>query len=791
MTYMFRKFVRELWGMKFRGIVIILSIGLSVGIYGGLLLVKENAFASRDDIFEKTNYEDGRIVLYNSVDLNSIKTVLTNVEHIKQLDFRLSVDVTVFFNGHSYPSLLHNILETNESNINGFVMKAGDVNTISKHKLIVEKRFTDANNLEVGDKISIKYGNFSYSTDIGGIAFAPEHMYSMNPITSLPERGVFAPIWFSLDYLTSVLHLPLIINEILFKVDNLNNLDTTINDLLQTLQQNGIQGYGIRFDKELDFTMMKEDVGTLDKFAVAIGVIILLVAIFVIFDSIMKIIATQTQMIGILRALGATTSTLMIHYVSYGMVLTGLGVLIGLPIGYGITLSSTSIFVEAIGFKVTTSVFRFSAFAPSILLALNVALLGSVLSTIKVIHIEPAEAITNQTIKKFSRKYIVEGLFDRISINKYSTKIPVRNVFRRRRRSLLTAITIAMSALLILTSFGFLDSFFHQMDGFYEKNSVADMEMSFTDPIPISVLADQMNKVTGVQTYEGMVRQAAYVYGTSANESTVIYAYQRDTVMRHYTFKEGSLIAGQIAIGQILARKLDVNVGDTITLLTRGKTIFDIIERDYRISGITEEFFDNFVFMDLKTLQADFQYGEMINTVAIKVGGTSDNVVSQLYNTDLPIANIINLEQSKDSFKSLMEAVIGFAYFVIGLGVLVLILFSLNVIVMDIMERQREFINIRISGGTVGVITKIIGLQILLISILVLVLDFFLTPVFSSFLIDQTMKNMAYVGFYMKLVSYVMSFLSILVGIFVGLFTAITNVIRMNIVETMRLRFKN
>lgn len=790
MTYLFKKFVRELRGMKFRGVLVVLSIGLSIGIYGGLLLVKDNAFASRSAVLQKTNYEDGRIILYNQVPESTIQNAIQGVNGIETIDYRLSVETTITVKNNQFPSVLHNINPNERPKVNDFLMKKGDFSSIS-NSLIVDQRFADANNLHVGDAVSVKYGNLLINTSVGALVFAPEHMYSTNPVTSLPEKGVFAPTWFSIDNFFQLLGDTPVVNEILIKVTDNSNLDSLLSTITKDLGLNGIPSTSVKGNEEIDYTLMNEDVGTLNEFAVAIGVVILFVAIFIIYDSITKIISSQTSMIGILRALGATSSGLLVHYMSFGLVLTLLGILIGIPIGYVITVSSTGIFVKAIGFEITANVFKISPFIPPILLAISVSLIASFIGTMKILFIRPVEAIDNQTIKEFSKGYFIERFSDKISSNKYSTKIPIRQVFQRKRRTLLTALTIAVAALIILSSFGFLDSFFHQMDHYYAHNDISDMEISFTEPISMQNLTTQLQQVQGISYFEGMIRQSAFVFGNSNNDSTVLYAFQANSKIRHYSFKEGNLIPGQVAIGQILARKLGVGVGDHITILTHGATKFDTVQLTLTISGITEEFFDNFVFLDLSSIQTDLAIPNMVNAVAINVNGQSSEVKQELNNSKLPISTIVDLKESKASFKALMEAVISFAYFVVALGVIVLILFSLNVIVLDVMERDREFINIKINGANNLIIAKIIGLQILLVSILVMIIDLFLSPVFTQFIIDSTMKNLAYMAYYMTPVSYLLSIIAFIGGLSIGFMSAVHNVTSANIVDSMRLRFKN
>ncbi|MHA2031835.1 MAG: hypothetical protein ACW99Q_20845, partial [Candidatus Kariarchaeaceae archaeon] len=181
MTYLFRKFKRELLNMKFRGILVILSIGLSIGMYGGLLLVKDNAFASRDKVLKETNYEDGRLVLYNMISETEVKNLLQQVNGIEMLDVRLSLDVTISFGNNNFPSILHNIHSESRPKINDFILKKGDYSSIASGQLIVEKRFADANQLLIGDPIKLVYGEIVLDTTVGAIVFAPEHMYSMNP----------------------------------------------------------------------------------------------------------------------------------------------------------------------------------------------------------------------------------------------------------------------------------------------------------------------------------------------------------------------------------------------------------------------------------------------------------------------------------------------------------------------------------------------------------------------------------------------------------------------------------
>ena len=514
-------------------------------------MVKYNAFASRDDLLQRTNYKDVRFRFFGYEMEDKVRDAISDVCVIDSYDFRLTLDVVIDISGKSYSGMVHNIHGDGHLKVNDFITKQGDYFAEGVNQtegVIVEQRFAEANGIEVGQQISVNFGEESFELTVEEIAFAPEHMYSMNPNTGMPERGLFAPLWYSLDDLVLREGYPLVVNELLVTLDDPSELEQSIRTISSALEDAGIPAQAVRGYDEIDYDMMTEDIGTIDEISIALGVIIMIVSSFVIYDSIVKLIGNQTTLIGVIKAIGGSSTDLIVHYVSFSLILTSLGVLTGIPLGYVIMAVSTKVFVSALGLAPIAAIFDVYSFVPSIVLALGISFLAGVVSTRRLTSISPVEAITNQTVKQsFTKRYLSEGFFDRLFRgSKYSMKIPIRNVFRRKKRTFLTAITIALAAIIIMASLGFLDSFFHQIDTFYDENIHYNMEVSFDAPIQFSEVREQLDSIQGIE-YEGMVKQPLYLERNEGNFSSILYAFRSDTSMRTYNYREGSLVPGRLS----------------------------------------------------------------------------------------------------------------------------------------------------------------------------------------------------------------------------------------------------
>ena len=794
MKYMRKKLFRELWEMKFRAVLVILSIGMAIGLYGGLLLVEDNVFASRDLTLADLKYEDARFSTFGMANTSIVADINSNVDNIKTIDQRIALDTIVSYNDEEFSGLIYGIDSSRRPLINNLLIDNGTYfNSDSSGEVIIELRFAEANDINIGDNITLNYGSYKIQRTVVGVAFSPEYKYVINPNTGFAEKGYFSPVWMPIDEIYDMLGMNDVLNEVLIQVVDNGKLDETITKVQDYLANNGIRSLAIKGVDELDSAFMEEDVSSLGEFSVAIGVIILLVAIFVIYDALTKIITSQRTLIGIMRALGANSKELLQHYVSFGVILSVIGIIIGLPLGYFFMYLITGEFAKLIGLTFIATNFNIHPFYTPMILTMVVTILSSIFAVIKIIKISPVEAMTNQTIKKdFTKSYPSEKLFDLLSgKRKYSTKIPVRQVLRRKRRSIMTALTVAVTALLVLASIGFMNSFFYQLDNYYVDNVQYQLEGRLDQPYIIDDFNQDLQNIAHIRWFEGMISQSIMASSAKDNITTTFNAFRIDTKLRVFNFEAGKFEEGKVVLGRIIAKDLGLTIGDSVKLFSQAYNDSTYVEKSYEISGILSEFMDSLVFMTLPTAQLELGMGEKVNSIAIQSEGNIKEIKKDLINSSIPFSGILDTEQSKNSFVTLLEGMMGMVASIVIIGILILILFSLNIVVLDVMEREREFVNLRTSGAQTGTISKVIGLQIFLITLLVFVFDIILTPQVITYLIDATFASLATISTYIEPVSYLIGAISVVIGLGFGVVSSIRRTMRISLLVATRLRFRN
>ncbi|MHA1911787.1 MAG: ABC transporter permease [Candidatus Kariarchaeaceae archaeon] len=799
MSYLQRKIFRELWGMKWRSMLIISSIAFAIGPYGGFALVEENIYASLWDTYDQLDYEDASFKFFNYVNAEVLENLTKEIDNIEVFDSRLSIVSSIKVDGDDFNSQFIGINRSRRPLVNNFKLEDGeffDQNSINE--VIIETHFASKQKLGVGDYLSVVYGNYSASLKICGVAFSPEYKYVVNPNSGLPEIGTFCPIWIPLDVLQEVLvellgYQDNLINEFLIKVIDNNSLDETINEVKTYLSSLGLEIAATRGDDELDQHFMEVDVGLISEFGLAMGLITLLVAVFIIYDSLVKLIISQRKIIGIMRALGASKWKVINHYMIYGLILTVLGSILSLPIGYLFLVMMRNIYLELIGLPFVTTVFRIEPFIFPIFLGLSVSLFSCFIAAYKSSTILPKDAMSAATVtSSFGRKTFAEKIIEPISKkNKYSLKIPIRHVFNRRRRTLLSIITIALSMLMIIATLGSLDSIIKQVDVYYDENLPYDLEGILITPINASTIENQLEQIEGIDKAEGMVRQEVVLNSQLANKSTSLGAYTEGSTMRNYHFKEGELNQGQIILGTVLARELNISINEQLVITTKGYGGIDHVNNSFIVSGILAELIDTEVFMLLEDAQSFLGLGTNVTSVAMTLKTNNrQETIEKIIEEELPFATIIDIKRTKESVMDLMQGILEVMYLIVFGGIIILITFSLNAIVLDIIEREAEFVNLRTGGASTGKIAKIIGLQIMIILIAVMILQGPIGHYSTKWINQKVVTKLFYVTTYLKPVTYVITSASLIIGLGVGVIVSIRHAMKISLVMITRMRFQ-
>ena len=300
-----------------------------------------------------------------------------------------------------------------------------------------------------------------------------------------------------------------------------------------------------------------------------------MVAALVCLTTMTRMVEEQRTQIGTLKALGYKNGAIIFKYLLYALTAATAGAVSGMLVGMKIF---PAIIITAYGMMYVI---------PDILLPYDYILMmcttvvAVLLTTVTVyfscggiLHDCPAALMRPKTPKR-GKKILLERIgfiWNRLS---FSYKVTMRNIFRYKRRMLMTIVGIAGCTALVLTGFGVYDSVNDIMQKQFGEisnytgitaydNTVTDEQTAKIETMLERYNCDG-NKIYQKQitVYNGKKNTDAYIFGGADNETIAQFV----TVKDRHTGEQYKVTDDGVIINEKLASLLGgVQKGDTITL---------------------------------------------------------------------------------------------------------------------------------------------------------------------------------------------------------------------------------
>ncbi len=796
-----KKMFKDMWNHKIRTLSIILAVSITISVYSGMMLSYDAIWAARSLNYEELNFHDGR-ANFDFLPLSMLENLSTNIDNLssinkdlgnlKQIMFLLDVPSIVKWEDEEYTAQVMGINATSEPVIDKFEYRTNDSSYFSgegKREILLEYHFATSNDVQVGDQIEI-YTGYNYTKfTVVGIVFHPAYIYSTNPYTKFSDPYTFAAIWMPLDTLQELLYISGMINEIVFTVKNTDKLNETTRALKNYIEDKapGITVSTHVYTEEPDYIMFNEDTKGFKVFASGFAVIIILVGGFLIYDSISRLINSQRFMIGIMRSLGAKRRSLFMHYFMHVIILLVVGIILGIPLGFGMMLEFENIYIETLGISFRGMVFHYGPFVESALMISIVAILVSSYVIYKLLKITPREALySSYVIEEFSKAPLIERTVNLLPVKKKNTwKIPIRKLFRHKKRTLITMFTLAMTMMIFISSFGFVDSMFSYMDNMYNNYDKFDLQVHFIQPYNYSYLEEQMSRVNSLEKFEGFLMKEVDVYDASGDikKSSAVLGLNSNMSLKKIYMVQGKtldkLAKDEIIIALPLANDLGVGINDTIKFQ----------KKTWKIGGIYSALIENYVIMSLDDVWDLFDLKGNYSGIYVKAkSGIDPNQLKKdiLKETDLQVSLFIKKDFIMDLFERMMEALIGMSLLLGLIGFLVISVFTFSISVLDVMDREREFVNYRILGGRRWNIFLMIFVEMMFVTLGSFILAIPLGYFFTDYLLSSYQTEGFYMPTYVSPNTYFLSFIVALISVIIGVLMATRHVQKINLAESTR-----
>ena len=482
-----RKMLRDFKDHKAQFISIFLMALIGVFAFTGISGEVVGLMDVSSNYYEDTNLADGWI--YGEDIDNDLFKEIKAMDQIKDAHREMVVDTVA--NYSSDPDITLHIVE-GKQNISKFhLFKGRDFDENDKEGIWIDKRFADGRNLDVGDKITLKFDGKTVSKTIRGIMYSPEYVYYIQEGSLLPDFSQvgFAYIPskgadFDIEYNTIVLDAYEDLKENDFK-----------DDLEETLGQKAFVQYVDR-DNNIGVKALQEEIDQHTMFSVIFPTIFVLVSLLTLVTTMSRVISAQRMQIGTFKAMGYSNNSIILHYLSYGFVLSLAGSILGLIIG--------PLTIPYLFYPTMSSTYSLPSWGPSWNISFFAVAALMVVSSVLISYISVkgiSDESPAETIRPKAPKMVASGLVERTKIWKrfsFNERWNYRDAKRNKTRAFMSVFGVFACALLVMSAFGMSDSINDvedwQYNQIYNFNTKLILEDNITDAQLDHVLAETGGK---------------------------------------------------------------------------------------------------------------------------------------------------------------------------------------------------------------------------------------------------------------------------------------------------------
>lgn len=419
------------------------------------------------------------------------------------------------------------------------------------------------------------------------------------------------------------------------------------------------------------------------------------VAILVSLISMNRMVEDDRGEIGTFKSLGFTNREIRNKYLIFSLSATLIGGLIGIIIG--LTLIPYLIFsIYRILFSIPD--FQFTLNLPSTLGGLFIAILcicgSSIITSNRILKDKPASLMRPKAPKN-GKKILLEKIKPLWHHLKFSNKITIRNIFRYKKRVLVTIIGISGCTALMLCGFGIKDCIVDITNMQYGQTFKYDVTI-YTNNLKLSEVQDitnnpQIKDYTLAEVITGNVGESNINMLITENQdqlSKIVNLYNEDN-------KKITLQKNEVIITDKLADNHNLTIGDQITVLDSDKKEYQFI-----ISGIVKNYLGHYIYMNKETFEnINEQYQPNIiylNTPELSTT-EKDELSNELLAKD-SVINVVHTSTLKDSVKDMLDSLNKVIVILVLLSALLSFVVLYNLSNINISERNREIATLKVLG---------------------------------------------------------------------------------------------
>ncbi len=712
-----RKRWRELWQMRGQALAIAMIIASGVATYIISLSTLDSLSLTQSNYYQQYRFADVFASLKRAP--FALAERIAAVPGVRETEARVMAQINVEVAGFDDPvtGMLVSLPDEGEPVLNRLFMREGRTPSPDRpYEVVINEAFSEAQNLRPGDELVGIINGHRQKLDIVGVALSPEFIYQIRPGDIFPDYKRYAIMWMGYRGLSVAYDMDGAFNNVALALDPGAVPAAVIERLDDLLRIYGGQGAYPRKD-QLSHRYITQEIKGLQAMAKIFPVIFLAFAAFLINFVTSRLIRTERDQIGVLKAFGYDNLTVGLHYVGLIVIIVLAGAIVGIGLGAWAGQALTGVYVEFYRFPELNYVLRPAVILTGVLVTLVAGVLGTLHAFRSAVRLSPAEAMRPDSPLVY-RRSLFERLLGKAWLDQPSRMI-LRHIGRAPFKSALTALGVALSTGLVMSGSFQGDAMDYMMWSHFNLAAREDITVTFNE-LTGSEAVFELAALPGVERVEGM--RAVPVRFRHGNRSyrTAIQGYGRDSELHRLVDTEQRPVTPPPE-GLVLTRYLGevilgVRPGDSVRVevLTGRRPVLDI-----PVAALVEEYVGISGYMDLDGLNRLMRDGHVLTGGFLDIDENAEtDIFGELMRRPRVSAIAMRAQSIASFYESFSETILVFTFVNTLLAATIAFGAVYNSARIALSERSRELASLRVLGFTRGEISYILIGELMLLVII-------------------------------------------------------------------------
>lgn len=673
-----------------RFISILVIVLLGVGFFAGIRAVAPDMKNTLDDYYEKTNMYD----IYIASNYGIREETIDELKKDYDIEAVYNFDA-ITTKKEDYATKIISYDKDNKINIPKLV-KGKMPETADE--VVIDNDYR--NEIKIGDKLTVDSEIIKNKTvTVTGYVESPLYISTERDSTNLLSGTIDYYLYMNDENIISPIktaaYIKLNTNESRFSKQYEEIVKNAKKDIKKTLKeekQPGENWYVLDIDSNVGFYQYEQDTQRIDNVAKVFPLVFFIVAVLICLTTMTRMVEEERSQIGTLKALGYNDISIMFKYILYAALATIIGSMIGVAIGYRI--------LPDLCFEMYKNMYRLgniklSYYSSLTFQGMMIALLCTLGATIytcrKTLKESPANLLRPVAPPPGKRVLLerIKLVWNHLS---FSYKVTVRNVFRYKKRFLMTIIGIAGCTGLILAGFDLKDCIVKMVPHQYEEIFTYQAKIHLNEEKTDETI-DKIKENKKIKNILEVQEESVTIDNKNTNQSVTLVIPKDDPKefikLQNRKTKEQYDLTDGLIITEKLAKLLEVEENDILKF--SGTDTYK-----EKVAHITENYLFHYIYLPKTSYKKD-EY----NTLLIKTKSMTEKEEKALANElkEIPgISSITFTSSTRHVFDDTMDS---FAYvsliLIVSAGALAFVVLY-NLSSVNISERRRELATIKVLG---------------------------------------------------------------------------------------------